>query len=35
LVVVNEIDEVEIRNGDGIAIARGERNIALPEPVGV
>ena len=35
IVVVNEIDEVEIRNGDGIAIARGVRNIALPEPVGV
>ncbi len=35
IVVVNEIDDVEIRNGDGVTIARGMRNTALPEPVGV
>lgn len=35
IVVVNEIDDVEIRNGDGVTIARGTRNTALPEPVGV
>ena len=35
LVIVNEIDRVDIRNGDGVRIARGVRNIALPEPVTV
>lgn len=34
-VVVNEIDAVQIRNGDGVTIARGVRNIALPESVTV
>ena len=35
IVVVNEIDAVQIRNGDGVTIARGVRNIVLPEPVTV
>jgi hypothetical protein len=35
IVIVNEIDRVTIRNGDGVTIARGVRNTALPEPVGV
>lgn len=35
VLVVDELDELELRNGDGITIARGVRNMALPEPAGV
>ena len=32
VLVVDELDELELRNGDGITIARGVRNPSLPEP---
>ncbi len=30
--VIGEIDELDLRNGDGITIARGVRDTSLPEP---
>jgi hypothetical protein len=35
VLVVDELDELELRNGDGITIARGVRNTAFAEPAGV
>jgi len=32
VLVVDELDELEVRNGDGITIARGVRNTAFAEP---
>ena len=32
VLVVDELDELELRNGDGITIARGVRNTAFAEP---
>ncbi len=32
--LVGDLDELELRNGDGITIARGVRNPSLPEPAG-
>ena len=35
VLVVDELDELELRNGDGITIARGVRNMAFADPAGV
>ena len=35
VLVVDELDELEVRNGDGITIARGVRNTAFAEPATV
>jgi hypothetical protein len=32
--LVGDLDEFELRNGDGVTIARGERDTSLPEPTG-
>ena len=31
--LVGDLDEFELRNGDGATIARGVRDTSLPEPV--
>ena len=34
ITLVDDLDELELRDGDGVTIARGVRDTALPEPVG-